>query len=162
MGWIYRDHWGHVQSRNRMSLACLQQTQRKLPSTLHVLLSTHPNTSTPIGMLWVEVCSRAWWRELLNCSFQGQKMQRWTWTHLSSSWCRQHPPTSVHGRDLQGLQRGGAACRFGMGNPAPVTVPWNNTATQGLGFLLFFRGSKELFLYPSYSLWIVSKTWEVS
>lgn len=157
-------------SRSRMFLVCLWQTQRKLPPTMQVLLSTHPNTSTPLRELWVEVCSRAWWRGMLNCSFQGQNTERWTWTHLSSSWCRQHPPPPVHGRDLQGLQRGGAACRVWDGKSSPsLQAPGQSHETTqqlkvflGFLFLLCVKGSKELFLYPSNSLWTVSETWEVS
>lgn len=38
-----------------------------------------------------------------------------------------------------------------------------HSSPQSLGGgFFFFMGSKELFLYPSNSLWTVSKTWEVS
>lgn len=118
-------------------------------------IASHPecpsfNAPKPIGKLWVEVYSRAWWREMLNCSSQGQNIERWTWTHLSSSWCRQHPPARGHGRDLWGLQRGGAACRIWDGKStlslqAPVTVPWNNTTAQGGWF--FASLSREIRSY---------------
>lgn len=149
LGWSCRDHWGHVWRRNRMFLVCLQQTKGNcLPPGTSFF---QPNTSTPIGKWWVEVFSRVCWREMLNCSFQGQNIQRWTWTCLSGSWCRQHPPTPVHGRDLQGLQRGGDACRAWerKSTPSlqlPATVPWNNTAAQeGLVFCFFSREIRSYF-----------------
>lgn len=52
-----------------MSIASSKET------TQHVSLSTCPNTSTPIGKLWVEIYSRARRKEMLNSSFQGQKIQ---------------------------------------------------------------------------------------
>lgn len=60
-------------------------------------------------------------------------------------------------------------CLQGLGeeiHPQPSTPSDSpmkqHSSSRGVGFLLFFKGSKELFLYPSNSLWTVSKTWEVS
>lgn len=131
-----------------MFLVCLQQTQRKLSPTWHILLSTHSNTSRPIRKLWVEVYSKAWWREMLNFSFQGQNIERWT-----SFQAPGEGSTHLH-LCMAGICR---VCweeelpaGFGMGNPPQPSSPSDSpmkqhSSSRELVFCFFPREVRSYF-----------------
>lgn len=108
---------GHMLSRRRVFLVCLQQAQKKPPSM-------RSNTSTPIGKLWVEIYSKALETDagvlLLRPENTVICLKAKHGPASGAPRAGMHLPTSVHSNDCRVCSEEELSAGVGLRSPSPA------------------------------------------